>query len=366
MSRKKDVLAVNGEMVTLAREYRGLSQTALAQSVGVRQQAVARLESGDSSAMADTKIALLYRQLGFPPLFFESDAQRLGFGSSSYFYRTRITSAKDRKRIASVTNLLRLCLEDALKVVDFQGRYDIPRYLADGHNPVDAAAMIRMAWNVPDGPITNLTRLVEQAGAVILEANFGSNIIDGTSLCLGGLPPLIFINKNLAADRYRFTLAHELGHVVMHDVPNEYMEPQANLFAGALLMDDLSFRRSYSETCHGKPSLRGLMQMKRRWNVSVGSMIYRLGVLEKIDERQKRSLNIQLSRKGWRSSPEPQFYEKESPRAFAGIMSASGLLDAHHTGRIGTDVLRDVCATPQILQRTQNPLAQRKKMRLLV
>ena len=80
------------------------------------------------------------------------------------------------------------------------------------------ADRIRAAWLIPDGAINNLTILVESAGVIIIESDFGTNGIDGTSLWISETPPLIFINKDLPQDRYRFTLAHELGHLIMHDI----------------------------------------------------------------------------------------------------------------------------------------------------
>ena len=57
-------------------------------------------------------------------------------------------------------------------------------------------------------------------------------------------PPLIFINKDLLQDRYRFTLAHELGHLIMHDIPHENMEDKKRDEFLELLLQTSEFKAS--------------------------------------------------------------------------------------------------------------------------
>ncbi len=58
------------------------------------------------------------------------------------------------------------------------------------------------------------------------------------------LPPCIFLNQHVPADRMRFSLAHELGHIIMHTVPGDEIENEANAFAAELLVPEKQFRRA--------------------------------------------------------------------------------------------------------------------------
>ena len=56
---------------------------------------------------------------------------------------------------------------------------------------------------------------------------------------IDGMPVLFFVNVDSPADRVRYTLAHELGHMVLHttDLKDDAaMEDEADEFAGAFLL----------------------------------------------------------------------------------------------------------------------------------
>jgi Zn-dependent peptidase ImmA (M78 family)/transcriptional regulator with XRE-family HTH domain len=314
---------LNGQMVTLAREYRGITQSALATACGVSQQAVARIEAGVTNAIGRDKIEKLAQVLSFPKEFFSLNEVRLGFGSSSYFYRKKITTAAERNKISGIVNLVRIHLSLMLKAVEVSGSLPLPRMLtSDGYTPEQASNSLRAAWNLPDGPILNLTNFVEKSGIVIIECPFGTRSIDGTSLWINGLPPMILLNDALPADRYRFTLAHELGHLIMHDVPQEHMEDEADAFASELLMQELSFRVNIAQTCSGRPTIGKLLQIKPYWKVAVSAMIMRLHRIGRISDSEKRSMFIMLSNNKMNQN-EPQPFDKERPRLFKAVMDSA-------------------------------------------
>ena len=51
---------------------------------------------------------------------------------------------------------------------------------------------------------------------MVISVDFETPRIDAISRWMPGLPPLFFVNKDIPKDRYRYSLTHELGHVVMH------------------------------------------------------------------------------------------------------------------------------------------------------
>ena len=50
-------------------------------------------------------------------------------------------------------------------------------------------------------------------GALVVTLPLGGREVDATSLHPPGEPPLFVVNSDVPADRQRFTLGHELGHV---------------------------------------------------------------------------------------------------------------------------------------------------------
>ena len=125
---------------------------------------------------------------------------------------------------------------------------------------------------MPRGPISNLVEIIKTAGGIVNLVRFGTHLLDGLSFRGEGLPPLFFMNKDVPGDRFRFSLAHGVGHMVMHAVPDEdaKMEDEAHRFAAAFLMPATDI----------KPYLVGakistLGRVKAYWKVSIKALIKR-------------------------------------------------------------------------------------------
>lgn len=315
---------VNPEMVILAREYRALTQKELADAAGTKQPQIAMIEGGVLGAASADTMKAISAALDFPMEFFLLAEPRLGFGSSSVYYRKMASiTAADRKAISSVTNISRIGLKRLLDAVEVDADLKLPRIDLDDvdGSPGKAASIVRAAWGLPDGPVSNLTALVERAGIVIIEVDFGIRGISGTGMRLANMPPLIFINSSLPADRYRFTLAHELAHLVIHDAPRETMEDEADDFASELLMQKHEFKVSTAQFGN-RPTLRNLVALKPYWKVAISAMIMRLEELGAISAEYKRSLFIQMSNLKMRLD-EPQPFPKERPTLHAKIVKSA-------------------------------------------
>lgn len=315
---------VNPHMVILARDYRRMTQKELAAKSMVTQPQIARIEAGIESSASNEVIERIAKSLDFPLSFLTSNEIRLGFGSSAIYYRKKsCLTAANRKRIESITNLSRIAIKKTLDAVDIQARLTLPKIDLDfhGYTPKEVADRIRAAWLIPDGAINNLTMLVESAGVIIIESDFGTNGIDGTSLWISETPPLIFINKDLPQDRYRFTLAHELGHLIMHDIPHENMEDEADEFASELLLQTSEFKAATFQF-GSRPTLKQLAQIKPYWKVSIASMIMKLRKINQISEDTKKSLFIMMSNAKIIMN-EPQGFDKEKPSLLKKILAAS-------------------------------------------
>jgi Zn-dependent peptidase ImmA (M78 family)/transcriptional regulator with XRE-family HTH domain len=276
-------MKINGDMLILARESRGLTQQELAQKSGISQSAIAKAEGGVRTDWDDENVKSVATALRFPVEFFTQNEQLLSFGSSAYFYRKRATiPAPDRKRIHSIVNLLRIAVRQYIKLIDIEPSRVLPQVSIEdyGYSAAKVAHTIRGMWNLPDGPVKDLTALIESAGVLIMPCPFETKAIDGTSLRLADMPPLIFINSDLPADRWRFTLAHELAHLVMHPVPHEKMEDEANEFAAELLTPAHEIKPQLLQIRGWK--LADLVQLKLFWKVSISMILMRakgLGVL---------------------------------------------------------------------------------------
>lgn len=313
-------MIVNPEMVILAREFRGLTQEELARKICVSQARIARIEGGIKTDVEDVIVGSMSEQLGFPVDFFGQKEERLGFGSSAYFYRKKADLlAADRKRIHGLVNLLRIAIKTFSTFVEVGAKKPLPLFdLAeyDG-NPARVAQALRGLWRLPDGPIKNLTGSIEAAGVIVVPCDFGTRAMDATSLRLVEMPPLIFINDAIPGDRWRYTLAHELAHLCMHELPHELMEQEADAFAAEFLTPAVEMRAQFSR--YRKLRIQDFANMKPYWKVSMASLMMRAHELGFLDENQRRYLWMTMSKLNIRVK-EPNPVEIEQPQTLQRIL----------------------------------------------
>lgn len=303
---------INHEMVVLAREYRNLTQEELARLVKVTQGSISKIEGNVAFDTSEDLIKRIATALRFPVEFFYQRGERLGFGSSSFYYRKRsVITAADRKRISGVVNLLRLSIKKLLHAVELEPSRKLPFFKLEefGESPEHVARALRAAWTLPDGPIKNMTALVESAGIIVVPCDFGTNAMDATSLRLTDTPPLIFISKVVPGDRWRFTLAHELAHLVMHDMPRETMEEEADQFAAEFLMPELELSAQFSR--YSRIRLQDIANLKPYWKTSMAALLVRASTTKHLTPAQSKTLWMQMSQAGYRmKEPAPLTIEK--------------------------------------------------------
>jgi Zn-dependent peptidase ImmA (M78 family)/transcriptional regulator with XRE-family HTH domain len=307
----------NPEMLILARESWGFSQTELAELVAVNQGTISRIEAGLLSP-SDDILKGFAEQLEFPEKFFTQSDKIYGFNSTVFFHRKRQSLAdKVLRRLHAQMNLCRMRIDRLTRSiqtqVDFRFVHMEPVEYAGGVAAI--ARLVRSTWLLPPGPVRNLTQAIEEAGGIVVEFDFQTKQADAISEWVPGFAPMFLVNSNsnIPWDRRRLTLAHELGHVILHKFPDPKMEEEANEFAAEFLMP----RRDI------KPSLFGLTMakladLKRVWKVSMQALIERAYQLKTITEYQRRLFYVNLNRGGRSRIHEPleNEYPPERPEVF--------------------------------------------------
>lgn len=319
--------AVNPEMITLARESRGLSQSELALRLSVSQSLLSKLEAGTVPVSAPTLVSLC-RELDYPERFFTRRDRVCGPSTSEFFHRKRAAvPSRVLERIHAQVNIRRMHVTRMLRAVDMP--ITIPHLDPDEFdgNVEEVARALRARWQLPRGPVRNVIATIESAGGFVIRMRFDTNKVDALSWWLHGEAPIFVVNDAIPADRERLTLCHELGHLVMHSVARGDMEEQADRFAGAFLMpaDDI---RGQLRDC----DLRSLAALKPVWRVSMGALLKRAEHLGLLPAGRVRYLWMQLSRAGYRTR-EPA--ELDFPKEPATLLQE--LIDTH-VGELGYDL----------------------------
>lgn len=312
----------NYHMLCLARDVRELTQAELAQRALIAQGTLSKYETG-LLLPPDEVVTQISEALQFPESFFYQAETPYGF-PPFHFRKRKKLSVKALNRIISEMNICRMHVKRMLVSYERPSTGFIPEVDPDEYGGIskrklsieDIARRVRESWGIPRGPINNMVELIERNGGIVIPCSFGTDLIDAMSQRIDGMPVLFFVNKTAAADRVRYTLAHELGHMVLHTLSmpdDEIMEDQADEFAGAFLLPAEDF----------KPQLRihrfdltHLANMKAFWKVSMAALAMRADRLKLITPHQKKMFWIEMGRWDYRRN-EPNEPVPEYPQTLA-------------------------------------------------
>ena len=311
-----------GEAIHTARIAAGLTQAQLAEQAEVTQAALSRYENGYREPDPAT-LDRLASAVGVNTRLLNNMSQIVGSIATEAHMRRRATApAKVWRRLEAGINVLRAQMRLLLSTIDYQAPNAMPSLDPIDYLPHEAARLVRAQWRMPQGPVRNLTRWMESAGCLIIERDFGSPRVDGLSQWIDD-NPIIMINSRVPTDRKRMTLAHELGHIVMHSEPihlSKQSEQEAMRFAAEFLMPAHLIRPELRQR-----SLGNFASLKRKWMVSIAALIERAHDLETITLTNRTSLYKALSARGWRKrEPLSEQLPPETPTVPASIVAALG------------------------------------------
>ena len=315
------------ERVRHARDFCNLTQTALADLAGMTQSKVSDIE-GSRQEPAPEDVENIARATGFPPAFFycgplpdlpDGNFRRLKRGKARV---TRQVRAQTRQIVELVQRS-----EDDVKMPPI--RLAPVRTVGSLDDIEAAAAEFRDDAGVGQrDPIPNLTRATERAGVVV--AGLPNEIPDHDGFSawpdfgFAGRPIIVFA-RDYVGDRQRFTIAHELGHLLLHsplrddELALDEAEKEANRFAGALLLP----KPAALEAMRPPLTLTTLAHVKATFGASIGACARRALDLGLIGEDRYVSLRKQLTSRGWHRQ-EPVEVPQEQPQVIRKVLELVG------------------------------------------
>ena len=261
---------------------------------------VAKYESGVKEVPLD-HLARLSEALDYPARFFSQSLGWAGSGSEIFHRkRARVPANVLGRNYADATirrmeiNILKEALDGVFSFPPFP-LYPIEEFDYDAEK---IARTVRAAWGLPEGPVFNVTRTVEEHGGIVVAHKFDSRI-DGFGCRTLGLPPVFHLNRDLPPDRWRWTMAHEIGHMVMHievGNPDKEAEEQAHRFAAEFLCPAHQIEPQLRRL-----NMEKLAPLKMQWKVSMSALVKRAKDVGTIDAKQYKSLMVRLSQQGYRT-----------------------------------------------------------------
>jgi Zn-dependent peptidase ImmA (M78 family)/DNA-binding XRE family transcriptional regulator len=289
----------NAKMITLAREYRGITQSQLAQKIpGLNQGNLSKMEKGILN-VPENILNQIAKTLNFPTDFFFKSIPKMPI--HSFYFRKRQTMPKKISMVLQAQiDLIRVMLDELLLSVEIP-EYNLPSIdVTLKPTPEEAAQHIRNVLKIGKGPIDKLISILEKHGIIIYFLDSESDKFDGITVFTDNNYPVIIINKNMPNDRKRFTIGHELGHLVMH-IPFFYyrdsdeLEREAHRFSAEFNMPKAECRNDLIRLKYYQ-----LGHLKDYWKLSKAAIIYRAKEIGAITEQTYKYLLIELSRRGER------------------------------------------------------------------
>jgi len=306
----------NPDILAVARGSRGISQSVFAKKMGWSQGKASKVEHGLSD-ISEEEGRQISEILQYPlELFYQTSAPS-GFGSCCLYHRKRLTTpVRTLNRLHDEINIRRIQIGRLLRGVTLPHEPNIPRMDIDEYeSPEEVARLMRAAWQLPRGPVLSLIDAIECAGGIVVLCDLHTPKIDAVSQRATGLPPILFIDRSKPTDRCRFTLAHEIGHIVMHTAPTPDAEKEADRFAAEFLMPE-------HEITH---DLEGLSivkaaNLKLKWRVSMQALVRRARDVGAIGDARYKSLIVRISQLGYKKN-EPNPIKAEVPKMFRWVIN---------------------------------------------
>jgi Zn-dependent peptidase ImmA (M78 family) len=158
---------------------------------------------------------------------------------------------------------------------------------------------------------------LESHGVMIIVTDIESKKkFDGLA-CTIEETPIVVISTYQPGDRQRFTLAHELGHLVLKGRLQEGMDEEkaCNHFAGAFLLPRESLFQHLG-TLRSAIEGRELFMLKHEFGISMMAVLMRSGQCGVISENLQKRYFMQFSKLGWRTKEPGEQYPNETTYLF--------------------------------------------------
>lgn len=298
-----------GTRMKQAREAAGLSTRDLAEKAGVSAMAISKYER-DASVPSSKVLLAIARELGVRTEYFYRQKE---VELADIEFRERDLSAKDKKRVvANIEDALErwMELEDYLPTplsVKFENPLKGKTYQTMD-DLEEAAIQVRKKWKLGENPIPDLIDVLEEHGILVVQLEYDADkAFDGLSAKVAD-QPVIVVGKDWPGDRQRFTLAHELGHLVLEGkIPDDLnLEKACNRFAGAFLVPEASAKKSLGAS-RKNIEPREYTLLKMEWGLSMQGWLMRSRDLGIVNIQHYRDTWKLFESKGWKEVEPVQF-----------------------------------------------------------
>lgn len=313
-----------GQRIHQARLAAGLTLEALGQQLGVSKAAVQKYEKGTVTPDS-SKLLKIARACGVrTEYFFRRQTVQLAnveFRKNQAFGVKRAEAVQIRvaERVEKRIELLNAFPESP--ITRFSVPDGVPQQTAEMEEIEAVADGVRRAWSLGLNPIGDLTDTLESLGLLILAVDVGHKAFSGmtaTAVAAGGQQyQVIAVSSYWPGDRQRFTLAHELAHVLLAGRLADDLDEEkvCDRFAGAFLAPQAAVIHELGEQRH-RLEPRELYRLKHEYGLSMRGWAMRALQCGVIPHAHFQSLMKLFSARGWNRNEPGEPLATEAPQLF--------------------------------------------------
>ncbi len=312
------------DRIRQARLAAGLTLGALGEKVGVSHTAIQKYEKGLLTP-SSSQLLKLARACGIrTEYFFRTHSVELlqpEFRKLSSFGKKAQDALKLKvvELVEKRVELLGAFPESPL--LAFSAPEGLPERIASFDEIEAFSDQVRDAWQLGMNPITDLIGTLEAIGLLVIVVDEENPKFSGLTAKArsddGRVYPVVAVSKRWPGDRQRFTLAHELGHLLLADrlVDGLDEENACDRFAGAFLAPRVAVLHLLGQQRHAL-EWQELYVLKHEFGLSMTGWLQRAKQCGVISEAVHLSMVKWFSAKGWRKNEPGGRLPQEHPQLF--------------------------------------------------
>ena len=265
------------------RVSHNFTQTEIAKKLDITRPNYINLEKGESNPKDSTvqRVAKLY---GLKPESLFSEKKK--YSSLRFRLKSLKTSRQKNQRDSTIqifSNELDAYIElENILVKNIQFNYADKKF----SSPKQAALKVRSDFGLDEyEPILDICDLLQKVGIRLILLSSPLKEFFGLSVKLSENNLAIGINRDdsISIERKIFTIAHELGHILLHSdsfqpeeqIEKEKEEREADEFASYFLLPEKGFWNEWNKR-QGLSFVQKVLQIKRIYKVSYKTILLRL------------------------------------------------------------------------------------------
>ncbi|MBL7739073.1 MAG: ImmA/IrrE family metallo-endopeptidase [Chitinophagaceae bacterium] len=304
---------VFAERLRSARILNGLSLQDLAERMEnkISRQALHKYEKGEIIPDSDRLITLA-AALNVRPDFF-TRVTKIEFGEIEFRKLQKLPAKEENRIIEQVRDYLARYIE-LEQILGIQTRFDNPLKdvgaIASFEDIEKAAEELRRHWKLGIDPVFNAVELLEDRHIKVIQINAGDSF-DGMQSWVNGNIPVIAVNidKVKSPDRIRFTVFHELCHLLLPALADHSLKQREKFchqFAAAVLLPSKAAVNELGKV-RNKILIQELGLLKKQYGISIQAIVMRAKDIGIITDSFCKQFFFFLNQMGWKVN-EPEEY----------------------------------------------------------